>query len=162
MKESRLWDRYMDAYQHVLRETSRDHAPWYAIPADDKPFMRATVADIVERSGLSVGAFYQRFDNKAALLTMVHTRHIDNLLVQIATIPTERAAGRDIVGVLRLVVVAGVRGADREGRFQAACFRAALADPEFAAREYRTRRALAAGTHPDAVEVHRPRAHLLG
>ncbi|MEQ9320064.1 MAG: polyphosphate kinase 2 family protein [Polyangiaceae bacterium] len=48
--ESRLWDQYMDAYQDALRATSRPWAPWYAIPADSKPFMRATVADIVVRT----------------------------------------------------------------------------------------------------------------
>jgi PPK2 family polyphosphate:nucleotide phosphotransferase len=48
--ESRLWDQYMDAYQEALRATSRPWAPWYAIPADKKPYMRATVADIVVRT----------------------------------------------------------------------------------------------------------------
>lgn len=43
------WDDYMAAYQDALNETSREDAPWYAIPADSKPFMRATVADIVVR-----------------------------------------------------------------------------------------------------------------
>jgi len=41
------WDSYMVAYQDALNETSRSWAPWYAIPADDKPFMRLTVAEIV-------------------------------------------------------------------------------------------------------------------
>ena len=41
------WDAYMTAYQDVLNQTSRSWAPWYAIPADDKPFMRLTVAKIV-------------------------------------------------------------------------------------------------------------------
>ena len=50
VQERGFWDRYMDAYQGVLRETSRAWAPWYAIPADDKPFMRYTVAKIIARS----------------------------------------------------------------------------------------------------------------
>ena len=37
----------MAAYEDALNETSRDYAPWYAIPADSKPFMRAAVADII-------------------------------------------------------------------------------------------------------------------
>ena len=41
------WDDYMDAYQALLNETSLPHAPWFAIPADDKPFMRVAVARIV-------------------------------------------------------------------------------------------------------------------
>ncbi len=50
VKESRHWEQYMGAYEDALRETSRAHAPWYAIPADDKPYMRACVADIVART----------------------------------------------------------------------------------------------------------------
>jgi PPK2 family polyphosphate:nucleotide phosphotransferase len=38
---------YMRAYQEALAETSRPWAPWYAIPADDKDFMRRTVAEIL-------------------------------------------------------------------------------------------------------------------
>jgi PPK2 family polyphosphate:nucleotide phosphotransferase len=41
------WDEYRAAYQALLRETSRPWAPWYAIPADDKDYMRAAVARIV-------------------------------------------------------------------------------------------------------------------
>ncbi|MGE0788445.1 MAG: PPK2 family polyphosphate kinase [Sandaracinaceae bacterium] len=47
VRERGHWDAYMEAYEEALRETSRPWAPWYAIPADDKPFMRRTVADVV-------------------------------------------------------------------------------------------------------------------
>ena len=47
IKERELWDDYMFAYQEAISATSRPWAPWYAIPADDKPFMRATVAKVV-------------------------------------------------------------------------------------------------------------------
>ena len=46
-KESLRRDEYLDAYQDALRATSKPWAPWYAIPADNKPFMRRTVAEIV-------------------------------------------------------------------------------------------------------------------
>jgi len=49
LKESARWGDYMAAYQDVLNETSTADAPWYVIPADHKPFMRYTVADIVAR-----------------------------------------------------------------------------------------------------------------
>ena len=39
---------YMDAYQFAITNTSRDWAPWYVIPADDKPFMRLTVANLIK------------------------------------------------------------------------------------------------------------------
>jgi PPK2 family polyphosphate:nucleotide phosphotransferase len=47
LKERALWPQYMHAYQEALRATSRPWAPWYAIPADSKSFMRRTVAGIV-------------------------------------------------------------------------------------------------------------------
>lgn len=44
LKERALWDDYMHAYEQMLNTTSTDYAPWYAIPADDKLFMRVEVA----------------------------------------------------------------------------------------------------------------------
>ena len=41
------WDDFQRAYQSALTETSREWAPWYAIPADDKPYMRVAVARIL-------------------------------------------------------------------------------------------------------------------
>jgi PPK2 family polyphosphate:nucleotide phosphotransferase len=42
--ERKLWDKYMAAYQDMIRETSRPQAPWYVVPADHKPFARLVVA----------------------------------------------------------------------------------------------------------------------
>ena len=56
--ERRHWDDYMSAYQEALNATSRPWAPWYAIPADDKPYMRARVADIVIKTLESIGLKY--------------------------------------------------------------------------------------------------------
>ncbi|HZJ67110.1 MAG TPA: PPK2 family polyphosphate kinase [Kofleriaceae bacterium] len=47
MAESKKWDEYVDAYQDALAATSKPWAPWYAIPADSKHYMRRAVADIV-------------------------------------------------------------------------------------------------------------------
>ncbi|MCC5868101.1 MAG: polyphosphate kinase 2 family protein [Gammaproteobacteria bacterium] len=47
LRERVNWDDYMHAYEEALNETSRAWAPWYAIPADDKHFMRTTVAEII-------------------------------------------------------------------------------------------------------------------
>jgi PPK2 family polyphosphate:nucleotide phosphotransferase len=52
------WDEYMNAYEEALNSTSRSWAPWYAIPADHKPYMRAAVADIIDRSLESLGLAY--------------------------------------------------------------------------------------------------------
>ncbi len=56
--ERHHWDAYMAAYQEALRATSRPWAPWYAIPADDKPFMRLTVAEILRDQLRALGLRY--------------------------------------------------------------------------------------------------------
>jgi PPK2 family polyphosphate:nucleotide phosphotransferase len=66
LAERALWDRYMDAYQGALNATSRPWAPWYAVPADNKPFMRATVAEILEASLQSLELEYPHVDEKRA------------------------------------------------------------------------------------------------
>jgi PPK2 family polyphosphate:nucleotide phosphotransferase len=42
--ERKRWDRYMDAYQDMIRATSHGTAPWYVVPADHKWVARAVVA----------------------------------------------------------------------------------------------------------------------
>jgi PPK2 family polyphosphate:nucleotide phosphotransferase len=56
--ERRYWDDYMQAYEAALNATSRPWAPWYAIPADDKPYMRARVAEIIIDALQSIGLEY--------------------------------------------------------------------------------------------------------
>jgi len=56
--ERRYWDDYMHAYQEALNATSRSWAPWYAIPADDKPYMQARVAGIIIDALESIGLRY--------------------------------------------------------------------------------------------------------
>tara|TARA_R110000787_G_scaffold81036_2_gene175899 strand:+ start:54346 stop:55224 length:879 start_codon:yes stop_codon:yes gene_type:complete len=45
--ERKLWDQYMDCYQDAINRTSKNHAPWYIIPADNKPAARFIVASIL-------------------------------------------------------------------------------------------------------------------
>ena len=48
----------MLAYQDALNATSRPWAPWYAIPADDKRYMQARVAEIIIASLQGIGLSY--------------------------------------------------------------------------------------------------------
>ncbi|HLW93930.1 MAG TPA: polyphosphate kinase 2 family protein [Solirubrobacteraceae bacterium] len=41
------WDEYMGAFEQAITATSTTWAPWYVIPADDKPLMRALVAAVI-------------------------------------------------------------------------------------------------------------------
>jgi PPK2 family polyphosphate:nucleotide phosphotransferase len=47
LNERALWDQYMRAYEACLNATSQPWAPWYAIPADHKPYMRWQVAKLI-------------------------------------------------------------------------------------------------------------------
>ncbi len=58
VRERRHWKQYMHAYEEALNATSRPWAPWYAIPADDKPYMRARVAEIIVQTLKSIGLSY--------------------------------------------------------------------------------------------------------
>lgn len=62
--ERRYWDDYMAAYEAALNATSRPWAPWYAIPADNKSYMRARVADIIIDTLHSIGLRYPEPSDK--------------------------------------------------------------------------------------------------
>jgi len=58
LSESKLWDQYMNAYEEMLNATAKEWAPWYAIPADDKPTMRLMVAEIIRETLASLKLNY--------------------------------------------------------------------------------------------------------
>ncbi len=45
--ERTLWDDYMRVYEEAINATSKEHAPWYIIPADKKWFTRITISKII-------------------------------------------------------------------------------------------------------------------
>lgn len=45
--ERKFWKQYMEAYEACLQATSTRHAPWYAVPADDKENARLIVSAIL-------------------------------------------------------------------------------------------------------------------
>lgn len=47
LPERALWDEYMKAYERAINETSKDHAPWFVIPGDDKWFARVAAIQII-------------------------------------------------------------------------------------------------------------------
>ena len=47
LKERKLWYEYQKYYEEAINETSVSYAPWYVIPADDKPVARCLVASIL-------------------------------------------------------------------------------------------------------------------
>jgi PPK2 family polyphosphate:nucleotide phosphotransferase len=47
VEERKLWKEYMKAYEDCLNATSTHHAPWYAVPADDKENARLIVSQVI-------------------------------------------------------------------------------------------------------------------
>jgi PPK2 family polyphosphate:nucleotide phosphotransferase len=45
--ERKYWKQYREAYEACLEATSTHHAPWYAVPADDKENARLIISQIV-------------------------------------------------------------------------------------------------------------------
>ncbi len=69
------WDDYMQAYERALQETSRSYAPWYAIPADNKPYMRYCVAKVIADTLESMDMHYPTVDEEA-MQRFEHMREI--------------------------------------------------------------------------------------
>ena len=44
LKERELWDKYQECYEDILNKTSKDYAPWFVVPADNKETARYIVA----------------------------------------------------------------------------------------------------------------------
>ena len=75
IRERGFWDEYMTAFETALAETSRPWAPWYAIPADNKAYMRVCVADILVRTLESLDLHYPVVDaKKLAEFEDIHQR----------------------------------------------------------------------------------------
>jgi PPK2 family polyphosphate:nucleotide phosphotransferase len=81
--ERRLWDRYMEAYEEMIRATSHADGRWYVVAADHKPFARLLVAgamvEALERLKLQVpkvtGAALRRLNQaRKALLAEKSSR----------------------------------------------------------------------------------------
>lgn len=47
LKERKLWNQYQEYYEDAMNKTSKQHAPWFVIPADNKKAARLIVADIM-------------------------------------------------------------------------------------------------------------------
>jgi PPK2 family polyphosphate:nucleotide phosphotransferase len=62
VEERKYWKDYRRAYEACLMATSTKHAPWYVVPADDKPNARLVVAEIAVRALDTLDMAYPRPD----------------------------------------------------------------------------------------------------
>jgi PPK2 family polyphosphate:nucleotide phosphotransferase len=68
LEERKLWSEYKKAYEEMLSLTSTKSAPWFIIPADDKWYARAAVADIISAKLDELGLVYPKIDEKQKTL----------------------------------------------------------------------------------------------
>lgn len=47
LEERKLWDNYQKCYEDILNKTSKEHAPWFIVPADNKETARYIVAKTI-------------------------------------------------------------------------------------------------------------------
>ena len=78
IKERAFWKDYMRAYEACLSATSTDHAPWYIVPADDKPNAQLIVSKIVLDTLDELKLHYPK--SSAA-----HRRELEDIRGQLAT-----------------------------------------------------------------------------
>jgi PPK2 family polyphosphate:nucleotide phosphotransferase len=63
--ERRFWDRYMDAYERMIRHTATPEAPWYVVPADHKWFARLVVASALVHALEALELSFPKVEGKA-------------------------------------------------------------------------------------------------
>ena len=63
LKERGYWDEYQRAYADVISETSREEAPWYIIPADDKWYARLAIASAIYKKLSELDIHYPEIDD---------------------------------------------------------------------------------------------------
>ncbi len=64
-KERMFWDDYQKAFSDVLSNTSTEWAPWYVIPADDKPFARVAAAGVLAHALIEINPQYPKVSAEA-------------------------------------------------------------------------------------------------
>lgn len=47
LEERKLWDNYQKCYEEALNKTSKEHAPWFVVPADNKEAALVIVASVM-------------------------------------------------------------------------------------------------------------------
>ncbi|MDN3691638.1 polyphosphate kinase 2 family protein [Chryseobacterium tructae] len=67
LPERALFDQYMEAYETAINETSKDHAPWYVLPADNKWFARTAAIQIIIDTLEKMNLKYPQLSDKEKL-----------------------------------------------------------------------------------------------
>jgi PPK2 family polyphosphate:nucleotide phosphotransferase len=65
VRERAHWDDYQKAFSEVLSQTSTEWAPWYVIPADDKPYARLAAAAVIAGALIEIDPQYPTVSDEA-------------------------------------------------------------------------------------------------
>jgi len=76
LKERKLWDEYQFCYEDAINRTSKENAPWFVIPADDKPTARLRLAEILLEE-------LEKYDFKEPKLSPELLAHLDDFKAQL-------------------------------------------------------------------------------
>lgn len=76
LKERKLWDRYQECYEDAINRTSTYYAPWFVVPADDKPTARLIVASTILEA-------FKKYDFKEPVLEPKLMDKIDEFKAQL-------------------------------------------------------------------------------
>jgi PPK2 family polyphosphate:nucleotide phosphotransferase len=62
VRERKCWDDYQEAYEDMIRNTAKRHAPWYVVPADNKWFTRLVISTVIVDTLESLDLQYPKVD----------------------------------------------------------------------------------------------------
>ena len=65
VSERMLWDKYMHAYDDLIRQTSTPEAPWFVVPADNKWFTRLVVVGALVQEMQALDLDYPKVEGRA-------------------------------------------------------------------------------------------------
>jgi len=78
IEERQHWDKYMVAYEQMLRHTSTEHAPWYVIPSDKKWFSRLMVSRILVNTLEGMKLSYPQVSDEMKQLLQDAKKRLEN------------------------------------------------------------------------------------
>ena len=110
VKERARWDDYQKAFSDMLSNTSTPWAPWYVVPADDKPYARLVAAGAIAHALVGISPHYP-IVNAEVRAALEQAR--DELLLEA---PGSRASGTGAHSLDSSAV--DRRGRKRKGRKQ--------------------------------------------
>jgi PPK2 family polyphosphate:nucleotide phosphotransferase len=64
IEERKYWKQYQSAYEEMIKKTATEKAPWYVIPADNKPYARIVIASAIINALDSMKLAYPEVSNE--------------------------------------------------------------------------------------------------